>query len=487
MATSTLYRSSPLGPHSGSPGSCSYMPRQAPKADWRASFANINGANPISLILRQHNGVWLPGSTDNSFNKEQPQFIKEKVAQDTVTSPTKSRLSLGKVTKILRCHVCRSIVKDHQFHSHLFFGPVRCELCFIVCHECPVFEQLSLEAELESGKCQHRFWYCEDPYDYLLTRLSGSNEHDVVEMSTLPHSLRLLQKYVKTLENLQLMQPWSDALRKCKRHLLKAYSTSSSEPSENAVSMEEFPLPTSESLKDVSSQKLPSRWSTMEDTHDNEETDGEKEELNSSVRDMQGRLKCHSPAGRVSPADENLDDGLLLTQSYDLEHLEQAVEYVKVDAYSTKSSGPSSETPQEKSKHKKRRKLHHNNKTQRVLTPEEETQQLLNQRQEQAEEELVLEQVEMPENGHYLMVRGTVEECPMCYEDLDPTMCTVNMRTCLLTVHCPGCRLIIYMVPDVPNGLQIVTEDINKTVEMAPQKVAKVKSRRISPRDFFAS
>lgn len=477
MATSTLCQSSPLGSPSGSPRSCLYMPRPhslQPKADWRASFADTNNENRAAayrglmatkpLILRQHNGVWL---TPPKPVQPELQSSEEKA---TEASPSKSRLSLGRVVKVLRCHVCLSTVKEQHFHNHLFFGAIRCELCFTICQNCRDLEWISAEAEVGDNKCQHKFTYCEDPYEYLLPRLCGSDDHDMVGSSTLPHNLRVLQNYLTKLVGLQLREPWSSALRTCKKHLLRVYTKSDSEPSEE-VPYQQGPLPVA---------------STMEDVHDSKASQEESERLNSDITATLGRSRNPSPARRDSRESEDSDDGLLLTQSYDLEHLEQEVEYVELEENNRVLLEQGFEEKLNYSrKPKKRRKTFNHKKTNRLSEPKKRTPSPIHQSQE--EENLVMEEVELPEDGYYLMVREAVEECPMCYEPLCPSMCTVNIRTFLFTVRCPECSLIIYMVPDLPDGIKIVTEDINGNAGGVHKESGKSKTKtNVNPKHFFA-
>lgn len=476
MATSTLCQSSPLGSPSGSPRSCLFMPRPhslQPKADWRASFVDTNNENRAAtyralkatkpLILRQHNGVWL--TPPRPVQPEQQSF-GEKV---TDSSPSKSRLSLGRVVKVLRCHVCLSTVKEDHFHNHLFFGAIRCELCFTICQNCRDLEWISAEAEAGNNKCQHKFAYCEDPYEYILPRLCGSDDHDIVGSSTLPHNLRVLQNYLTKLVGLQLREPWSSALRTCKKQLLRVYTRSDSEPSVE-VHFQQDPLP------------LPS---TMEDVH-NKSTQEERDKLNNDISATLGRSRSPSPARRDSGESGDSDDGLLLTQSYDLQHLEQEVEYVELENSRVLLEQSFEEKLHQSRKPKKRRKTSNHKRTNRFSQPKKRTPSPMHQSQEE-EDNLVMEEVELPEDGYYLMVREALEECPICYEALCPSMCTVNIRTFLFTVRCPECSLIIYMVPDLPDGIKIVTEDISSTAGGVYKQSSKSKTKNnVNPRDFFA-
>ncbi|XP_063614001.1 uncharacterized protein LOC134787198 [Penaeus indicus] len=60
--------------------------------------------------------------------------------------------------------------------------------------------------------------------------------------------------------------------------------------------------------------------------------------------------------------------------------------------------------------------------------------------------------IETPANGYYLIVRHAIEECPICYTEFCPTRFTVNINTYLLTTVCTGCDLTIYIIFDPPDG-----------------------------------
>ncbi|XP_063613451.1 uncharacterized protein LOC134786738 [Penaeus indicus] len=58
----------------------------------------------------------------------------------------------------------------------------------------------------------------------------------------------------------------------------------------------------------------------------------------------------------------------------------------------------------------------------------------------------------IPSKGHYLVVCHAIEECPMCYTELCPSRFTFNVRTFLLSTICIGCKLDIYIKNVHPGG-----------------------------------
>lgn len=499
MATSTLYQSSSLGSPAGSPRSCLYLPRQQtfqPKADWRASFTNTNRdsyKNQVPhtrpIILRQHDGVWLTSFSDNSIPKKdsipqpppQPETppAPPKATEDSVTSPSKSRLTLGRVPKTLRCHVCQANIREQNFQNHLFFGAVRCNLCDLSCNDCRSFERQKDDAELGYSSCTHSFSYTEDPYEYLLPRLSGSDDMDVGGSLTLPNKLRVLQHYVNQLTSLQLREPWCTAVRKCKSRLLKTHSPTQLELSEDLGSRKDSSVTGEGSL------------GVEEGAHVSPAPVSESDGRDGSLKVTPGLLTCPSSARQGSQEEQDEDAGVLLTQSYDLEHLEQAVEYVEVEEQCRLADVQGQ--PPLQSKSKKRRKTTHYKKLKghRLTLPQRRKKPPMvpesAEEVDKDETDLVMEEVALPENGYYLMVREAVEECPMCYESLSPSRCSVNMRTFLFTVSCSECGLLIYIVPDLPDGLKIVTDSGGgEMITLSKENKQYKTSRKIRPQDFFA-
>lgn len=309
--------------------------------------------------------------------------------------------------------------------------------------------------------------------------MSGSDDMDVGGSLTLPNKLRVLQHYVNQLISLHLREPWCSAVRKCKSRLLKGHSATTLEASED------------QGLQNNSLGTGGDFVGTVEDEHINPAPVSRTNGWDSSLEMTPSVPTCSSPERQISQEEQDEDAGVLLTQSYDLEHLEQEVEYVEVEEQCR--LGREQGQPALQNKNKKRRKPSHYKKLKghRLTFPQRRKRPpIIPDSAEEVEEDepdLVKEEVPLPENGYYLMVREAVEECPMCYESLCPSRCSVNMRTFLFTVSCSGCGLLIYIVPDLPDGLKIVTDSGGDEVitQMKENKSTKP-AKRVRPRDFFA-
>ena len=74
----------------------------------------------------------------------------------------------------------------------------------------------------------------------------------------------------------------------------------------------------------------------------------------------------------------------------------------------------------------------------------------------------------VPENGHYLIVRRPIVECPMCYTETCLLNYTVNTVTFVVTYVCICCNLTTYVVPNHPSvpgpRVEIVKEGIKGKV-----------------------
>ncbi|KAL7638202.1 UNVERIFIED_CONTAM: hypothetical protein RMT77_011827 [Armadillidium vulgare] len=56
------------------------------------------------------------------------------------------------------------------------------------------------------------------------------------------------------------------------------------------------------------------------------------------------------------------------------------------------------------------------------------------------------------EDEFYLISRKVIEECPYCYEPFNPQDLIVDTNTCLLTITCKGCSLLVKFLLDLPDG-----------------------------------
>lgn len=471
MATSTLYQSSPLGSPSGSPRSCLYLSR--PKADWHASFTKPT----LPLVVHHNDGVWLSTNCSKEPCPQSQPRMQSAPLKDVIeeqTWPPRTNINLGCVSKVLQCHVCQTTTKEHYFHRHLFFGAVQCDLCDLVCTDCHTFAKFTVGSSKKTGSCKHSFSFSEDPYEYLLPRLSGGANNDVGSSVALPSKLRSLQYYVNQLINVQLEEPWCTAIRQCKSRLLKFRTGVLPELAKNTV-IPKDPFNTNGNLG-------------VEDRGNGTPASSIEYEWDRSSRMAPERIPTPVIVQHKSQEESNVEDGLLLPQTYDLEHLEQAVEYVQVEKHL--NLDVTKDQIKVPGKPKKRRKVSHYKKmkSQRLTPHRKRRQPSLPEEKvnEEYESDLVMADVALPEDGYYLMVQEVIEECPMCYTLLPSELCTVNVKTLLITVSCSECNLRIFIVPDLPGGLQIVTDTTSGNAIKETKKTNHPKPRRIQPRDFFA-
>ncbi|MPC41173.1 hypothetical protein E2C01_034758 [Portunus trituberculatus] len=468
MATSTLYQSSPLGSPSNSPRSCLYLSR--PKADWHASFTK----STLPLVLRHHNGMWLSSTENTPDSSKEPSPPPQPETQSAPPMDVqKTKMNFISVSKLLYCHVCQITVKEQYFHHHLFFGTVQCDLCDMVCADCHTFAVVTVGVGKKDSSCEHSFSFSEDPYEYLLSHVSGGANKDVDNSTTMANKLQLLQYYVSQLIKVQLQDPWCTAIRQCKSRLLKLRTSTVLEPSKN-IEFPQAPLDTNINFGVTDSR--------------NDSLTSTEIEWDTSSRMAPERSPSPAEVQHKSQEETNEENGLLLSQTYDLEHLEQAVEYVQVEKQWNSEGMEDQDQIHVPSKPKKRRKVSHYKRTkgQRLTPHRKRRHPTLPEEVGENESDLVMEDVALPQDGYYLMVQKAIEECPMCYTSLSLDLCSVNVKTFLITVTCPECSLLIFIVPDLPGGLQIVTDSRGGNARKEAKQHNHPKARRIQPRDFFA-
>ncbi|KAL7638203.1 UNVERIFIED_CONTAM: hypothetical protein RMT77_011828 [Armadillidium vulgare] len=57
-----------------------------------------------------------------------------------------------------------------------------------------------------------------------------------------------------------------------------------------------------------------------------------------------------------------------------------------------------------------------------------------------------------PKNGFYFISKKVVEECPNCYEPLNPQSMKFNTKNCLISTSCKECFLLVFFLLDPPDG-----------------------------------
>nr|XP_045619285.1 uncharacterized protein LOC123771050 [Procambarus clarkii]XP_045619286.1 uncharacterized protein LOC123771050 [Procambarus clarkii] len=382
--------------------------------------------------------------------------------------------------KDVMCFLCQKTVKADHLGEHLFFGAVRCTHCNREVLNCQSFQLLIVNSIMGIESCTHSLRYCYDPFDYIRSRLSDKATSNSSSSFVPMYLLKRLSLYVGSMDSLKNKEPWGPALIQCKKHLsseIKSKGHTKSVTNENTNAGK-------------SKTKLAAKTSKQTSSKDNQSIGGGS--LPPEAKNVARQVTCSTlinQNGFGSRASEDAVVDLLLSQNYDLEQLEQAVEYVEVTGHSKLQNSSLSRKPEKKPRpYKKRKQIDKS-----LLSP------LVIGKDQPEDEEMCTEFIETPANGYYYVVRKAIEECPMCYTVLCPSEFTVNVETFLMTTICSGCDLTIYIVLDSPDGsvtgVSIVTEEEPenepKSVEVTEKKKRKytkpkkpVKTSRAS--DFFA-
>ncbi|XP_047481963.1 uncharacterized protein LOC125034265 [Penaeus chinensis] len=396
----------------------------------KSRYTNTDARDSENLSLVWENIGKTRGGKANviafSSNPFQTHLRSEPVKPHQSGSEEGTKLSLPK--NYIYCYTCEKLVKRKKIYKHLLFGKAQCRDCNVMFINCLNFQEITT-AFTSHTTCKHNLSYLHDPFKLLKTRLI----HDITP-SGCPtderHILKKISSYIRELDVVKLRPPWNSAILRCREKLgqISKKKTSTTFPHKPERSQHQE----NKSQLEVFKQKdAISMYST---------TDGQ----------------CHSQ--------EQEPEEILLTQSYNLQHLEEMVEYQVAHDYCNsemeKDKDPT-KTPN-KSKPKSEMKPRKTcQRAERTTTKDISLQSLTNSQKRNAHVRFV----KTPEDGYYYVVKKAIEECPMCYMELCPSRFSVNVVTFLMTTVCIGCNLTIYFVQDPPKGeaptVAIVTEPIS--------------------------
>lgn len=304
--------------------------------------------------------------------------------------------SKSKITKIfLKCYTCGEECVDDHFTGHLFFGEVGCTVCELRVMSCDRFREETL-----SSTCSHKFKFSR-PFKYLHNKISCSlSGRNGDKMHSTRAALRL-SSYLSKLKSLKGKEPWSLAILQCKKwldklrfqkmlHIFHANKRERTSVTSALSSKEHAPFMS----QGVPLTKKP------------------------KVSSITSKSYKTSNASKYHTADPSIDSCFteggepeMLSHSPRLSHKVQMSESVPL---SGQNAGESLES--------------------------------------QKPELVITGFLDTPTDGYYYVSRRSIEECPMCYEELCPSRFTVNVHTFLLTTVCIDCGLTIYIVFDPPDG-----------------------------------
>lgn len=347
------------------------------------------------------------------------------------------RTKLSSSKNFIYCYTCEKLVKRKHVPKHLLFGKAQCTECKVMFINCSNFKEITT-ASTGHTMCKHNLCYLHDPFKLLKARLidditpSGSPADE-------KHILKKISSYIRELDMLKLRPPWNSAILRCREKLGRS----------------------------------PKKKSGTVTSHKPERPQHEENKTQLEVLKLKDTIPEYSTSGRQCHKEEQLPgvlnredaepEEILLTQSYNLQHLEEMVEYQVAQDYCNseveKKKNPTKIPSKPKPKSKMKRKKT-SRSIERTTTKDIPLQPLANPQKKNAN----LRFVKTPEDGYYYVVKKAIEECPMCYMELCPSRFSVNVVTFLMTTVCPGCNLTIYFVQDPPKGeaptVAIVTEPV---------------------------
>ncbi|XP_037804387.1 uncharacterized protein LOC119598696 [Penaeus monodon] len=344
----------------------------------------------------------------------------------------KGKLSLNKSSMFLKCYTCGKRVKDIYFEEHLFFGESECTQCNWKISSCEAFRENKIDQIMGNSTCLHTLTYCMTPSEYIVNNLSQESPHELDRSK--------LTSYVYSLKRLEGSDPWKKAIDQC----VKFVEGETSQPSE-----------------------------------------ANEDHLHASKSEAVFRVPSSKHEVKNSPSLAYEDGDLILSQSYDIKHLNDAVQFEVARDYPEVTMERSPEMVTEYSTSSLPHRQTNADTCSGSLVSDVASQSTnLSDVDEVvgglsgAEKRII----ETPSNGHYLIVRHAIEECPMCYTEFCPSRFTVNINTFLLSTVCIGCDLTVYIIFDPPDGS---APKIFIETESSPRE--KQKKRKPSAKDFFKS
>ncbi|XP_047481605.1 uncharacterized protein LOC125034011 isoform X2 [Penaeus chinensis] len=381
-------------------------------------------------------------SLDVMFEKENHNCINESLA----IPPTAKAKDLGKKGKSVgkhffqKCYTCGNMVKDVDFEEHLFFGETECTRCHWKISSCEAFRENKIDLIMGNATCLHTLTYCMTPSEYISNKIS---QESAVELDR-----SKLTSYVCSLNRLKGSDPWKKAIDQC-QDFLDGETSQLSETNEHLNALETVHSLPEESVPTSKYEMKNSPWFV----HDHElilSQPYDLEHLNDVVefetaKDYPEVRMERSPVLFTESSGENMSTGLPHCQT-DIDTCSGNL-VRDVASQSTSLSdmtgmvGSMNSTRLQKGRKKKR-------KTKCAKQSKSKSGFSRLQANSDAEKSFI----ETPANGYYLIVRQAIEECPMCYTEFCPSRFTVNINTYLLTTVCTGCALTVYIIVDPPDG-----------------------------------
>lgn len=416
----------------------------------KSRYTNTNARDSEKLSLVWENIGKSRGGKTNvlafSSNTFQTYLRSEPVKPHESGDEAETKLPAPK--NYIYCYTCEKLVKRKKIYKHLLFGKAQCRECNVMFINCFNFQEITT-AFTSHTTCKHNLCYLHDPFKLLKTRLI----HDITPTGSPAderHILKKISSYIRQLDVVKLRPPWNSAILRCREKLGRI-------------------------TKKKSGTIFP---------HKPERSQHQENKSQLEVFKQKDAISAYSTADRPCHSQEQLQsvlntqdtepEEILLTQSYNLQHLEEMVEYQVAHDYCNsemeKDKNPIQTANKSNPKTKRKKTCR---RTERTTTKDTPLLQLTNSQRRKAN----LRFVKTPEDGYYYVVKKAIEECPMCYMELCPSRFSVNVVTFLMTTVCTGCNLTIYFVQDPPKGeaptVAIVTEPISQPSLQDKKTIAK--------------
>ena len=388
------------------------------------------------------------------------------------------------------CYSCNTVAKGKDMANHLFLGRLDCRHCTVNICSCERFRNLfysriSTCSHNKSGKHEFLKWQsiCFDYLSYFLRKelvidrfcknMKGSPSIADVHCA--------VKDYISNLRVIEEYLPWKLGLKRCWKFLRSHNLTKENDTDGDSekYDIESGNTPPAVKSSETSSVRREEIAIRKEMTHDNKpegvcdtskacESINKAEKARTLSEHRSHSTSCESHFSSMNSSQSNsqdMEDDIAsqlklafqkveepceeLLSSYNVEVLDQSVEYVTVedkcrdkDCIKENPGSPFQEGDQAEYENVNgKRKMTNGTfykyerlKRPRVQSPGE-----------------FQPPDDIPDNRYLVLhfpTEGCPEECPNCYCEFCPSMLTVNCSTYISTIICSDCKLTIYVLPE---------------------------------------
>ncbi|XP_047481910.1 uncharacterized protein LOC125034240 [Penaeus chinensis] len=380
-----------------------------------------NSESEVQVKMKKKRKINSPFNSSQITKPKQPVKMKRKMPLTETKDLYYMEMDEMGTTKqrYVTCFSCHVLVPEKDFHSHLFFGRMKCRFCLNPVQKCTDFANQILKP---NGYCSksptnvHGILQWDSCLQYVL--LTMKNEITIRnvcnDIKVEPNEFEIcceISKYMKSLESLEQVDPWKSAFQE-----LKAY------------------------CEKVLSQLKPPNCCILKLFKGNERKGDDKFiALSNLCGEKKTIIKTKNPDSNISL---EASGDLVAPEKKVFSQQSQGIECATVSELQSSYvcaniTGTSDINKTESNEIKS-------------IKQEEDLIKRRNHHQKFKKRDLK-KIVKLPKDGRYLLVHypneQCPEECPECYSGFYPSNVTLYCTTPITKVVCEVCGLVIFIVP----------------------------------------